>query len=123
MSHTCIADKIGVSFTAVHNLHAAAHTLPNRSKQSQIQVEQWLVGSAVARINQVEWGRGGGATFTFVFDHEVFVEWQVHSVHAKLPSLCALWSAGARVVPDQVCGYQRATWLMHKHHLQKWLLF
>jgi len=31
--------------------------------------------------------------------------------------LCAFWSAGARVVPDQVCGYQRATWLMHKHYL------
>ncbi len=56
-------------------------------------------------------------TVTFVFDHEVFVEWQVHSVHAKLPSLCALWSAEARVVPDQVCSDQRAAWLVHKHHL------
>lgn len=62
-------------------------------------------------------GAGGGMTFTFVFDHKVFVKWQVHSVHAKLPGLCAFWSAGARVVPDQVCGYQRATWLMHKHYL------
>ena len=54
---------------------------------------------------------------TFVFDHERFVEWQIHSVHAKLPGLCAFRSAGARVVPDQVCSYQSAAWLVHKHHL------
>ena len=70
------------------------------------------VSSCCARIMG-----GGGVTFTFVFDHKLFVKWQVHSVHAKLPGLCAFWSTGARVVPDQVCGYQCATWLMHKHHL------
>ena len=56
-------------------------------------------------------------TVTFVFDHKPFVEWQVHSVHTKLPGLCAFWSARARIVPDQVCSYQCAAWLMHKNYL------
>ena len=54
---------------------------------------------------------------TFVFDHELLVEGQVHSVHAKLPSLGPFWSARTRIVPNQVCGYQGAAWLVHKHHL------
>lgn len=55
---------------------------------------------------------------TFVLDHKSFVEWQVNSVHAKLPGLRSLVGPRFWIVPNQICGYQCATWLVHKHHLQ-----
>lgn len=43
---------------------------------------------------------------TSVFDHEVSVEWQIDSVHAKLPQLGTAWSL-VRVIPENAFIYQR----------------
>ena len=60
------------------------------------------------------------AMFRSSLQHTPSVEWQVHSVHAKLPQLHigrGPFGIGAWVIPDEVSGNERARGDMHKHDL------